>query len=384
MLDLRTFASPEIVFGLGALKLSGQYAKKFGAQKALVVSDCRVVKAGWTERVCEMLEQEGIATTLFSEISPPPRDSEIMAGAELYNKETCDVIVAVGSGNTMDCAKTIGIVSTNNRNVLAFEGINKVDVPAPPLICIPTTAGSSSDVSQYAFITDSQKRSTVSIIDKAIVPDVTLIDPETTITMGAYLTACTGMDALVHAIEAFVSSANSPLTDLLALEAIRLIHGNLVKATETPNDLEVRKKLMLGSLKAGLAFSNAGLGTVHAMAHSIGGPHHLSHGECNGILLNHVIAYNYNAVPERFDAIGEALGIDDIKSRPKCQRLDAILAPLTELKDTLGIRKTFGDHGVQKEDIPELSRKALHDACMVTNPKQPTLRDLQGLYEESF
>ncbi len=209
----------------------------------------------------------------------------------------------------MDCAKGIGIVTTNNSHILNFEGVDMVDVPGPPLICIPSTAGSSADVSQFAIITDTERDVKISIVSKAMVPDAALIDPELTSTMDAQLTAATGMDALTHAIEAYVSNANSALTDLLALDAIEQVSDNLAAVIKDPENLELRGKVMLGSMEAGLAFSNAILGAVHAMAHSLGGYLDLPHGECNAILLPYVIRVNFPYAVERYSRIAEKMGV---------------------------------------------------------------------------
>src|SRR5690349_14591294 len=222
-LDLRKFVVPEFVFGVGARYLAGRYARNFGARKVLVVSDPGVIRAGWTAQVLDSLRDEDIPYIIFSEVTPNPRGSEVMTGVQVYQREGCNLIVAVGGGSPMDCAKGIGIASANRKDVFEFEGVDQVPLPGPPLICIPTTAGSSADVSQFAIITHLERKVKIAIISKMVVPDVALIDPMTTITLDAELTASTGMDALVHGIEAFVSNANSPMTDLHALEAIRLV-----------------------------------------------------------------------------------------------------------------------------------------------------------------
>ncbi len=383
MLKLRKFVAPEFLFGPGALDLVSQYARNFGANKVLVVTDSGVISAGWAGKVMEALESAGIPGVIFSDVTPNPRSEEVMAGVEFYRDQECDVIVAVGGGSPMDCAKGIGIVNTNRKSILEFEGIDNVGKPGPPLICIPTTAGTSADVSQFAIINNLPKRVKMAIISKTVVPDVALIDPATTVTMDLYLTACTGLDALVHAIEAFVSSANSPVTDLHALEAIRIIPSTLLGVIAHPDDVELRAKMMLGSLEAGLAFSNASLGAVHAMAHSLGGFLDLSHGECNSILLDHVIGFNYYAVSERYNKIGEAMGIDLDKMTAEEKR-KAILDEIARLKTSVGIVKTLGERGVRKSDISELSKKAMEDPCMVTNPRQPDQRDIEVVYEEAL
>jgi alcohol dehydrogenase len=293
------------------------------------------------------------------------------------------VIVCVGGGSVIDCAKGIGIVSSNRMNILDFEGVDNVPLPPPPIICIPTTAGTSADVSQFAIILDATERVKIAIISKAVVPDVSLVDPDTCATMDPYLTACTGMDALVHAIEAFVSQAHGPVSDLHAIEAIRLIHGNLLACLANPNDIKLRSNMMLGSLHAGLAFSNASLGAVHAMAHSLGGFKDLAHGECNAILLDHVIEFNYPQAEDRFVHIGREIGLDlrgtDAKTRQK-----TLLTEVRRLKFAAGITRTLSERDVSRADLGDLARKAFADPCIVTNPRRPGLRDIEVIYEEAL
>jgi len=380
---LRKFVAPEYIFGCGARHLAGQYARKLGARKVLLVTDPGVIEAGWCRDVEQSLEKEQIPYTIFSDVSPNPRSKEVMQGAAVYAQESCNMIVAVGGGSPMDCAKGIGIVASHGREVLEFEGVDQVQLPIPPLICIPTTAGSSADVSQFAIITDLQEKVKIAIVSKAVVPDMALIDPETLTSMDSFLSACTGMDALTHAIEAFVSNAHSPMTDIHALEAIRLLSQNLIPALNNPLDLELRSKVMLASLQAGLAFSNAILGATHAMAHSLGGYLDLPHGECNAILLDHVVAFNLPAAPERFDAIGEALGLD-LRGLDRGARNAALLAKIREIKRQAGISRPLGELGVKATDLKQLSKHAAADACLVTNPRAAKPRDIESIYEEAL
>ncbi len=379
-LNLRKFVAPEFIFGAGARHLVGRYARNFGARKVLVVSDPGVIRAGWTKQVTNSLEAENLPYSVFSQVQPNPRAEEVMAGVRAYHHEGCNVIVVVGGGSPMDCAKGIGIASANKKHVLAFEGVDQVPIPGPPLICIPTTAGTAADVSQFAIITDAEREVKIAIVSKTVVPDVALIDPLTTTTMDAHLTAFTGMDALVHAIEAYGSNANSPITDLHALEAIRLVTGNLRSATKHLEDLDVRRKMMLGSLHAGLAFSNASLGAVHALAHSLGGFLNFPHGEANAILLEHVMAFNFAAAPERYLRIGRAMGLELPRGKEKATLLRAI----RRLRKDVGVDQTLGEMGLHKDNIPELARKAMQDACIVTNPRRPEQRDIEVIYERAL
>ena len=383
MNDLRKFVAPEFVFGTGALNLTGQYAENFGAEKVLVVTDPGVMAAGWCDKVIENLEASGVTSMVFSDVSSNPKAGEVMAGADFYLSHGCDLIVAVGGGSPMDCAKGIGIVSSNGRHILEFEGIDNVTLPGPPLICIPTTAGTSADVSQFAIINNEKERVKIAIISKAVVPDVALIDPSTTLTMGPYLTACTGIDALVHAIEAFVSTAHSSIFDVHAIEAIRLVSRHLLDVIARPDDITLRSELMRASLEAGLAFSNASLGAVHAMAHSLGGYLGLPHGECNAILLDHVMDFNFERASDRYEKIGEAMNMD-LRNMTTVEKKRAILSDIARLKKAAGISSSLGDRGARMGDIPILAEKALKDPCLVTNPRSANKRDIEVIYEQAL
>ncbi len=379
----RKFVAPEIVLGVGAIDLAGRYARNLGASHILLVTDQGVADAGWPDRVAQSLAAENVSQTVFSGVSPNPRAEEVMLGVERYEHEGCDVIVAVGGGSPMDCAKGIGIVSTNGRHVLEFEGVDRVDLPGPPLICIPTTAGTSADVSQFAIINNFYEKMKIAIISKTAVPDVALIDPSTTTTMDDELTAFTGMDALVHAAEALVSTASSPLTDLHALEAIRLIYSYLPKVLEEPDDIDLRSQVMIGSLEAGLAFSNASLGAVHAMSHSLGGRLDLPHGECNSILIDHVVHYNWLAAENRYRRMGAAMGLD-LSTLSSGQARDLLVGTIARFKQAVGIRRGLNDCGVTPTDLSTLARNAINDPCMATNPILPSVPDIETIYEEAL
>lgn len=383
ILDLRKFVAPEFIFGLGALELVGRYAKNLGARKVLVVTDPGVADAGWLEQTIGQLDNYYIPYTVFSGVVPNPNSNCVMQGAEVYRSESCNSIVAVGGGSPMDCAKGIGIVCSNNKHILEFEGVDQVTSPMSPLICIPTTGGSSAELSQFAIISDPERLVKKAIVSKALVPDIALIDPVTLTTMPSYLTACTGFDALTHAIEAFVSDANSPITDLHALEAVRLITSTLSDSIEDSDNVEIRGKVMLGSLHAGLAFSNAILGAVHAMAHSLGGFLNLAHGECNAILLSHVVSFNLPSCPERYYRIGEAMGLD-LKRMNDREKSSAVVNEIVRFRQSVGINRTLRQLGVQRSDIPQLAKNALRDACLATNPRKCNQRDLEVIYEEAL
>lgn len=382
-LELRKFVLPEFVYGVGALNLIGRYARNFGSRKVMVVTDPGVTEAGWAEKALAALKAEGIAYEIFQDVTPNPKDYEVAAGVRFFRDTGCDVILAVGGGSPMDCAKGIGIAHSNDTDVLAFEGIDQVPLPGPPLLCVPTTAGSSADVSQFAIICDSIRKVKISIVTKTVVPDIALIDPETTTSMSAELTAATGLDALVHAIEAYVSNASSSFTDLNALAAIPLLSGNLRAVIDNPKDIQARSCMMQGSLLAGMAFSNASLGLVHAMAHSLGGLLNLPHGLCNAVLLEHVVAFNFPAAGERYRRIAKAMGLD-VESMPLDECRDVLLKGIADLRKLAGITTTIGAMGIRREDIPRLATNAHNDPCIVTNPRHASIEAIEAILEQAF
>jgi len=382
-LELRKFVAPEYIFGLKARLLAGNFCRQLGGKKVLIVTDSGIIKTPWLSEIENSLIQSNIDYVIFSSISPNPRDYEVMEGVQCYQENKCNIILALGGGSVLDAAKGIGIVSTNHLSISAFEGVDKIERPMPPLICIPTTGGTAADVSQFAIINNYRERYKMANISKSVVPDVALIDPETLTSMDSFLTACTGIDALSHAFEAYVSNASSAVTDLYALEAIRLIHSNLLHSYNNPYDLQSRGKIMLSSLYAGLAFSNASLGCVHSMAHSLGGYLDLSHGECNAILLPHVVDFNYDSASDRYNTIAQTLNIP-ISGLTESQIKKNLIDHLKSFNQSLGINSNLSDKQVGTSDITVLSAKAIKDPCNATNPKPPKKRDLEVIYSEAM
>ncbi len=381
LLELRKFVAPEFVFGVGSSRLAGQFGQNLRVRKVLLVVGPHVALLDWAGEVRGSLLEAGLQVSEFRGITPNPRDYEVMAGAEQYRRDGCDAIVALGGGSPMDCAKAIGAVCSNDRHVLEFEGVDQVERPGPPLICIPSTSGTAAEVSQFSIITDTTRKVKIAIVSKAMVPDAALIDPVCTVTMDAALTAYTGLDALTHAVEAYVSNASSPVTDLHALEAIRLIRDNLVSAIDRPEDLDVRAGMLLASTYAGLAFSNAILGAVHAMAHSLGGFLDLPHGQCNAILLDKVMEANFASAPDRFRNIGMALGADIPAEAGAQEQQDMVLEAVRDLKRRANVTARLSELGVKGQDIHLLAENAINDPCMITNPRELCCEDVEHIYE---
>ncbi len=382
-LEQRKFVVPEVIVGYDSINLAGQYLKHFGAKKTMIVSDKGVTSQVWFKQILSSLNAQNIQYMIYEDVSSNPKDYEAMLGAELFLAEDCDSLLAVGGGSPIDCAKCISIVSTNGGHILDYIGVDEITLPGPPLVCIPTTAGTSADVSQFAIITDSHEHIKKAIISKKVVPDLALIDPIPLMTMDMYLTACTGMDALTHAIEAYVSNASSSITDVHALKAIKLITQNLPDAIKENRTIETMYQMLLGSMHAGFAFSNASLGAVHALAHSLGGVLDLAHGECNSILLQRVIAVNFDFAIDRYRDIAKAMGIsiDDVRDQDVKIRL---IEAVSNLRETVNIPVSIKMPLPESTIIAAMVHAALTDPCMVTNPKELSYNEVEQLYVHLF
>ena len=378
IMELRKFVSPEIVCGVDARLLIGKYMVNFGAERPMIVTDTGASGQKWFADIISEISTKVEKITIFSSITPNPKDFEVMAGTKEYLENKCDLLIAIGGGSPIDCAKCIAVLSSNGGQISDYYGVDRVMEPGPPLICIPSTAGSSADVSQFAIILDSEQSVKKAIISKMVVPDLALIDPVPLLTEDSYLAACTGLDALTHAIEAYVSNAGSNLTDVWALEAIKLISGNLENAISSGAEIENVYPVMLGSLQAGLAFSNASLGAVHAMAHSLGGLLNLAHGECNAILLGPVIEENFDCAAEQYTNIAEAMGID-VSKRNKNEVKSELISRISLFRRNLGIRDRIEIKNYSIYE-PRLISSALLDPCMVTNPKAFTATEVSTIY----
>ena len=380
--ELRHVVIPEFVIGDGARRLVPHFLRNLGAGRVLLVTDPGVVESGWTAEVVSDLEASGTSTVLFADVCPNPRDDQVMAGAELYAQEGCTAIVAVGGGSPIDCAKGIGIVASSGRHILEFAGVDVVDVAMPPLVCVSTTT-TSADISQFAFITSGVDGTKAAIVSKAIVPDVSLLDPVVYSTLSPEMTAACGFDSLGQAIEAYLSNAHSPFTDLLALHGVRSIARSLKAAMTHPTDLDTRATLMQGNLHAGIAFSNASLGLAHATAHAVGSATDAAHGLCVSAMLCPALEFNYDAVPERCAVIGDAVGAR-MTGRDAAADTEALVAALESLRRDVGADASLRELGVSEADVPDLVHATLRDPSLVTNPRSAGAQDIEAVYERAL
>ena len=366
--------------GSGAIAAIADEMKARGFQKAFVASDPDLIKFGVTQKVLEVLENAGLDYVIFDEIKPNPTIENVQAGVEAYKVSGAQCIVAVGGGSSIDTAKAIGIIIENPEfaDVRSLEGVAPTKNKCVPIIAVPTTAGTAAEVTINYVITDVQNNRKMVCVDVHDIPVVAVVDPDMMATMPKGLTAATGMDALTHAIEGYITKGAWTLSDMFHLESIRLIASSLRGAVE--NTAEGREGMALGQYVAGMGFSNVGLGIVHSMAHPLGALYDTPHGVANAIILPTVMEYNASETGEKYREIARAMGVKGVDEMSQEEYRKAAIDAVKKLSQDVGIPSSLKEI-VKKEDIPFLAQSAMDDACRPGNPKDPTLEDIIKLYE---
>ena len=380
---LLKFHAPEIVFGIESMAEAAHAALRLGALRPLLVTDPGLTEAGWVDELVGHLRAQAVDARVWSAVTPNPKDHEIAAGYRYYREHGCDVLIALGGGSVIDAAKGVAILAANGGDILDYAGSDKATMPIPPLVVVPTTSGTGADVSQFCIVTDTTRNTKITILGRALVPDVTVIDPRVLTTMPEWLNAATGLDALTHGIEAFVSLGHNQLTDHHALRAVVMVTDNLVSTMDTPNDMGARVLMAQASLEAGLAFTNAILGAAHAMSHQVGGLLDLPHGVINGVLLPHVIRFNAEIDPVPYATIAQCLGLVDARV-PATEAACALADRVQKLAADVGVPRGLADIGVRVDDLPTLAANALDDACMTTNPRPADERQMEALFRAAM
>ncbi len=367
------------LMGPGCLKDAMTRVKSYGFSNALLVTDSALNKLGVADQVIKLLESEGVTTTLFDGAQPNPTTANVRAGLALLQEHKCDCVVSLGGGSSHDCAKGIALCATNSGKINDYEGVDKSAKPQLPLIAINTTAGTASEMTRFCIITDETRHIKMAIVDKHVTPLLSVNDPELMLAKPPALTAATGMDALTHAIEAYVSIAATPITDACALKAIELISTHLRRAVSSGQDMAAREAMAYAQFLAGMAFNNASLGYVHAMAHQLGGFYDLPHGVCNAVLLPHVEAFNATTSAKRLKDVAAAMGLD-VSGMDDAAGAQAALVAIKQLSVDVGIPAGLKQLGVKDADIPVLAANALNDACGFTNPRPATQADIEHIF----
>lgn len=374
------FSLPEIFIGQGSMTYAGLCARRLGAEKIFFVSDPGLKKAGWVDALFEIFHREKLKWVYYSNISSNPRDREVQEGARLYLQHGCDVVFALGGGSPMDAAKGIALVASNGGCVNDYEGANRIQKPLPPMVFMPSTASSGSDISQFTIITDMGRQVKMSIISRTLVPNVSIIDPMLLTTKPRELIIAAAVDALSHAIEAHVSKLAFPLTQNQSLKAIDLIMKYLPLALEDPvtDHLE---QLSIAGTSAAMAFSNASLGLDHALAHSLGGLFDVLHGIIHPILLPRVMRFNLPASTPQLAEIGQVLIGGRTRSTPEATALAGIEA-LEVYFESLGVSTKLREIIPDRSKLPQLCEMATHDTCLLSNPRGATMEEMMTICNE--
>jgi alcohol dehydrogenase len=369
------------LMGVGAHKEIGKQVKVLGGKRPFICTDKGITKAGITQQIVDLVKKDaGVECVVFDETVPNPTDTNVHDGLKVFQEKKCDLIISLGGGSSHDCGKGIGIVSTNGGNIRDYEGVDKSSKPMPPFIAINTTAGTASEMTRFCIITNTSNHVKMAIVDWRVTPNVAINDPLLMAGMPPALTAATGMDALTHAVEAYVSIIATPVTDACALQAMQLIAGNLRAAVANGADMLARDNMAYAEYLAGMAFNNASLGHVHAMAHQLGGFYNLPHGVCNAILLPHVERFNLIAKVDRFVDIATAMG-ENVEGLSPRDAADRALDAIKKLSADVGIPSGLKELGVKEKDLKLMAENAQKDACGFTNPRCPTLDDVIQIYK---
>ncbi|MFZ4967786.1 L-threonine dehydrogenase [Pseudomonas gingeri] len=379
-----TFFIPAVnIMGIDCLDEAMNAIRNYGFRKALIVTDAGLARAGVATRIAELLAMQDIDSLIFDGARPNPSIDNVEKGLAALKDAGCDCVVSLGGGSPHDCAKGIALCATNGGHIRDYEGVDRSARPQLPLIAINTTAGTASEMTRFCIITDESRHVKMAIVDRNVTPLLSVNDPALMVAMPKGLTAATGMDALTHAVEAYVSTAATPITDACAIKAIELISANLRLAVRDGSDLKARENMAYAQFLAGMAFNNASLGFVHAMAHQLGGFYDLPHGVCNAVLLPHVQIFNAAVCPQRLSDVARALGAE-VAGLSAEEGAQAAIVAIRSLSGDVEIPAGLRELGAKLQDIPVLAANALKDACGLTNPRAADQRQIEEIFRSAF
>ncbi|MBY3621494.1 iron-containing alcohol dehydrogenase [Acinetobacter sp. CUI P1] len=381
-MSTHVFYVPSInIMGKGCLQEMGPYIQELNLKKALVVTDKFLMKSGIAGKLLTVLDEAGIEYAIYDEVKPNPTCKNVNDGVDYLKSQNCDYLISIGGGSPQDTAKAIGIIATNGGHIKEYEGLHKSKHKSLPIVAVNTTAGTSAEVTINYVITDEVRKVKMVMVDKNSMATISVNDPELMVDKPAALTAATGMDALTHAIEALVTPGAYPVTDATALAAVELIFANLARTVKNGHDIEAREQMVYAIFLGGLAFNNAGLGYVHAMAHQLGGVYDLPHGVCNAMLLPYVEEENAKYVPEKFRAIAKAIGLN-VEDQSDKECADFVIESIKALSKEVGIPSKLSELGVDEVDLDLLAENSMKDACAPGNPFIPTKEEVITLFKK--
>ncbi len=385
MTKVNTFFSPnKVILGNGTVAQAGEEAGKLGAKKALIVTDAGVVKAGLVQGLEESLKAQKINFGIYSQVKAEPEARVVDECVKAVCADGYDIIIGIGGGSSLDVAKGAAIMATNEGKIVDYSGTDLIPRRGLPKILIPTTAGTGSEVTRAIIITDDSDNSKKAVFSDFALPDVAIIDPLLTLSMPLVVTADTGIDALVHAVETYVSVKATPFSDVLAIEAINLIAENLPVAYVRGDNIEARFNMSLAATLAGMAFTSGGLGAVHALAYPLDTEFHLSHGRSNAVMLPYVVDYNKIGSLSKYADIAEVMG-EDMEGLSEYEAAESLVSCLFRLIEDVSIPTRLSDYGVSRDDIPRLVAGGMKQKRLfVPNPRNLTEEDVNNIYESAF
>lgn len=374
----------QVVFGEGCLKEISAFLKTFGKHALLVTGAGPTSRLPAVERIREILGAEGVEVSRFAAVEADPSVETVEKGTQLAQGNGCDFVIGMGGGSPMDAAKIIAARLTNKGEIHTWEGVGRIHRRPRPLICIPTTSGTGSEVTQVAVITGGKRKQKMSILSQFLYPVLALIDPELTYGMPPELTAATGMDALTHAVESYVARRAWPPTQTFSLKAVQLIFANLERACADGEDMEARRQLALASFMAGIAFTSSGLGLSHALSHALGSHFGIPHGKANAVLLSPVMRFNLEACPELFRELAWAMGVE-VSGLPAMRAGEEAARAVDELVSALPIPHGLGEFGIAENSVETLAAEAfLNTRLRSSNPRETVLENLVEVLHEAF
>lgn len=370
-------------FGPGARKELPEVVKRLGKEKAFIVTDAGLVKFGVAKMVTDVLDEAGIPYEIFSDVKPNPTVTNVKNGIEAYKKSGADFIIAIGGGSSIDTAKAVGIVINNPEfaDIVSLEGCAPTKNKCVPIVALPTTAGTAAETTINYVIIDEEHQKKMVCVDPNDIPAVAIVDAELMYSLPASLTAATGMDALTHAIEGYITKGAWAMSDMFEIEAIRMISRNLPTAVAEPSNAEARDAMAVAQYIAGMAFSNVGLGLVHGMAHPLGSLFDVPHGVANALLLPTIMEWNMPACLDKYPAIAKAMGVD-ISGMTREEAAQAACDAVKALSIKVGIPQHLSEINITEKDIPALSGQAIADVCTPGNPRDVTIEDVVELYKK--
>lgn len=373
-----------LIAGPNSIKKLGEHLSLLGTEvkSALIITQPSMKRLGFVEKLIHQLSDKGVSTNVNIDVLPEPTVENIEEVFQTISKEQYDVLIGFGGGSVLDATKILSVLQTNNQSIRELLGTDLVKKPGTPTILIPTTSGTGSEVTPNAIVTLPDEELKIGIVSKYLLPKLVVLDPVLTLSLPRPITAATGMDAFTHSLESFISNKSNLISDMVALESIRLISSSIIEAYQNGNSVEAREKMLVGSMYGGMALTSAGTAAVHALAYPLGGKFKIPHGVANSMLLPHVMEFNMDAIEDRLFLVAEPMGIK-IEGFSKTEVAQKVVNRIVEWTNVLEIPQNLKEYGVKEEDVPELALSASKVTRLLNNnPKEVSLKDMEGIYRK--